>query len=101
MVYLEEWDTFQTQAQAMFTAAPTKVRLTATAERHTKAAGVARHPPSAGVVIANALCSLQTRLVVKYRHVDGKFTAKVTDDAQVSARCRRLIPVDRLTGPAW
>jgi signal recognition particle subunit SRP9 len=48
MVYVEEWDAFLQQAQAMVTAAPAT-----------------------------------TRLLIKYRHVEGTFTVKVTDNIRV------------------
>ena len=66
-VYIEEWETFFTEAEKLYTQHPAHVRPSARAPARCR--WLTLHRPRA-----------QTRYVVKYRHCDGKLVLKVTND---------------------
>ena len=80
MVLVSDWDVFFTQSQAMLAATPLRVRVAPFGDCPCAAAASLRpgDPTS-----TRAHPRSQTRLTLKYRHVDGRLTAKVTDGAKV------------------
>ena len=73
MVYFESWDEFFRQSEALYRAAPLRVRPCCAAHAARRARVGSRAP-----------CRRrQTRFCTKYRHKDGALVLKVTDDVQV------------------
>lgn len=82
MVWLDSWDTFQAEAEQLYLESPEHVCLPDPA-----------HCPTTSFNLATWLCALQTRYVMKYRHVDGKLELKVTNDRVVRSLpwCHHLL----------
>jgi hypothetical protein len=79
MPYVESWDEFYRGAEALYRAAPLRVRgvrgPTGRSQRCTREVLGLRHRGS------------QARFCTKYRHTDGALVLKVTDDVQVRPTC--------------
>ena len=80
MVWIDNWETFYAEAEKLYLDHPDHVR--ARAHHLLLAVGVDCSQLS-------LLRRLQTRYVMKYRHVDGKLELKVTNDRVVRDACNR------------
>ena len=83
-----EWDALLAQSQALFTAAPGKVRAARCRGRRPSVPSHPRLPLPTPSPHSLPPCPAitQVRLLTKYSHAKGSFSVKVTDGSQVRAR---------------